>query len=291
MQELIDTIFHGNSAESKRAKFELIKLYDERSLREKLNYLFIDNFKQVVDNDNYQGIANFIYSAKWIIFFCPEKHFKAWLDFLLSQAISPSGIVRNAVVKSFPNLLFSMDFSRDFLKKPNAKDLKLMKKYWQLANSIEDLLVEFSDDKYDKYEYVSDLPPSVYKSLNYLWTDLNYYRKGEKLLKYYNDHVLSQEEKFLDNNSSQLTVLLEFESYLKLNKIKLNIEDIVDIIYQEKTDESLKMALSHICNQTQVSAQMMSQILEYLNTMWHIFPHFDLNGLAPLDLINKKKYE
>jgi hypothetical protein len=290
MQELIEKILYSNKEESRKAKQQIEKLndYDDQG---KLYSLFLDNVKNFKESSNYQGIANFIYAAKWHIFYCKEKDYDIWANFLLHHVISASGLVRNAVVKVFPNLLCSFRFSNSFYSKPNQKDLELIKKYGQLADRVEDLLADYSEEKYNSYKDVSDLPVSVFKSLNYLWTDLNYFMRGDKILEYYYIHLKQEDNNEDYINKEQLALLVDFESFLHLNNIKFKIEEIIDIIYQEKTHESLKIALSYICAQASLSAENMSKALEYINSLWYIFPHFDLDGQAPLDLIKKKKYE
>ncbi len=290
MQDLINKILYSNKEESRQAKLEIEKL--ERKDKKKILYnLFIQNIKDFKENDNHQGVANFIYASKWLIFSCPEKDLDFWADFLLEQISSDSGLVRNAVVKVFPNLLININFSQNVLKKPSSKDLELMKKYWQLSVRIEDLLDKYANEKYHRYEYVSDLPASVFKSLNYLWVDLKYYQQGDKILDYYFNNVIHKEEPANTNTSQQLGILIDFERYLQANHIKIKIEDILEIIYRNKSDQSLKIALSYICKQTQVPVQLIPQFLKYLNILWNIFPHLDLDGEAPINLTNKKKYE
>ncbi len=288
-QELINILLYSDKEDSRRAKIELDRLELFLDNKESLYNLFLKNAKDLKELDNYQGITSFIYAAKWHIFFCKEADFDTWANLLLFHIQSPSGIVRNAVVKIFPKLLCSIKFSKNYLKSPSAKDLELIKKYGELSERVEDLLIQYDDAKFDKFKYVIDLPVSVYKSLNYLWVDLNYYMNGEKLIDYYWNNIKTSEILSFDiMENRKLTVLVDFDNFLKLNNIKLRVEDIIDIIYQENTYESLKIAMSYICSQVQISAQIMPSLLEHLNLLWQVFPHFDLDGKAPIELINKK---
>lgn len=280
MQDLIDQILYSKKEESKQAKERFAKIEQSKRLESSLAKLFFDNFDKLENNDNYNGIANFIYAAKWQIFFSKKEHFDLWVKFLLNHILSPSGLVRNAVVKVFPNLLFSLRFSKNFLSSPTKNDLKLIEKYGQLCEKIEILIFENQNEAYlnEKYKYISDLPISVYKSLNYLLSDLKYYCQGEKIIDYYNENIVG------DNKKEQLSLIMSFDEYLKSNSLTINIADIVEIIYQESSEESVKIALSYICSNNAVSPELIPQILKNLNILWQALPHFDLGGKAPIEL-------
>ncbi len=140
--------------------------------------VFLEEIKTFEDIPNVDHKAYFISSLKWAFWTIGEEYFEVWAEFILRYIEHPSGKIRQALIHITDILIISLtDFpSRSHTKKEEEKVIKELRevrnlnRFGNLVLGVEELLHKYHLPKYNRYKYVSSLPPGVYKSLQILLT-------------------------------------------------------------------------------------------------------------------------
>jgi hypothetical protein len=163
----------------------------------------VKTFDQIPDIDHQ---VYFIGSLKWAIWTFYEEYFETWMDFILKNIQHPSGKIRQAIIHISDILILNIAVDIKGVHKQTSKEAKMIKevlnrqRFGRFVFAIEELVQHYHKPEYNRYKYVSSLPPSVYKSLQILMT--------EKLLRseyyehLYADFLHDVQKSKLKNNQS-----------------------------------------------------------------------------------------
>src|SRR3989344_9447646 len=154
--------------------------------------IFILELKTFDEIKTEQNKIWFIQSLIYPMMALGKSHIKPWSEFILKNIQNPSVKIRQAILRSADHISIPMDLEeyRFFYdRNPSEQEFEEIeiykRSYFKFVEDIENLLEKYNKPEFDKYEYVSDIPPCIYKSLQYLLT--------EKLLRMVDTEVMYQE--------------------------------------------------------------------------------------------------
>ncbi len=173
ISENIRKIKTGNKDEIKTAKKAIDKLWNTELGKkgEDKNLLFRKFKNELVDFDSIKNINNkiaFIRISSVIWLGYVVENYELLSDFLLIIIQHKNGNLRRAAVSSFEYLL--MDILGLFVLKEynKKKHERLMLNYCRSIDIVHKLIEKNMSPKYYSYKYISELPTSIYKSLQQL---------------------------------------------------------------------------------------------------------------------------
>ncbi|MEI7621879.1 MAG: hypothetical protein WCJ51_05090 [Candidatus Moraniibacteriota bacterium] len=189
LREFIEKIKTGSKEEIKLANKMLEKIwYDfdkESAERKEMLEMFISEFGNFEAIKTESNKIAFIGSLKYAFMSAgqDDSNFEACARFVLYCMANPSGHIRQAMIHVSTYLVHSLRLSfSDFRK--NEQDEKLILKnqesFGKFITEFDAMTEHFYERKYKRFKYISSLPPSVYKSLEILRSQLlcsEYYQK------------------------------------------------------------------------------------------------------------------
>ena len=290
MQQELEDIFsilkNGTQEETKDAKQRVDKLWKRNSKNFKKHAkLALEQLKEFDRIQNPKNQEAFVAGLHLFFLVLSDTHFEELKNFVLKVIRHPNGHVREQTRKTADWLYISLSSRMHPFVYPEGKKLTLKqikeqekaeKEYVQYLNEIELLMEKYDDASYDPVDFIDELKPSVYKSLQLLWNDLT---RGN--LQKYLIHtppleiVLKREE--IENELSN--ILKEINSDFAL-------KDIRDIIYNEtETDD-----FHHIIRMFDTgSPYELENIMDIINDAWNYFPHKILDGLCPVEVLSQNQ--
>jgi hypothetical protein len=283
-EQIFSTLKNSNQEEIRIAKKQLDKLWHKDRKKFKKNGPFV--LQQLKDFDNIKNPKNqeaFVSGLNLFFLVLADTHFNQLKEFTLKVICHQNGHVREQMRKTADWLYISLSsrihpFVWPEGKKLNQKQIEEQEKakdeLVEYLSGTERLMELYDDGSNDDVKFIDKLKPSVYKSLQMLWSDLN---RG-KLLQYLHSPSL---EILARRAEIEKQLLL----HIKRSKDGVSVEDIMNIIYEE-TDTNELSNLIQLFNIKSLSE--MQEIVNLLNDAWNYFPHKVLNGLCPMEVINKK---
>jgi len=172
--ELIRVIKTGTPAEVKLAQKQVERLWNQSrfssELRNDFSVLFMQEtltFGSIADADHK---AYFINTIKWALWTSKIEDFPLWVNFFLTNIQNSEGKVRIATVCASEYLLCALPISFDRQESESERaNARIAKDYFgQLVMCVEALIRKYHEPRFNRYKYVSALPPGVYKSLHQL---------------------------------------------------------------------------------------------------------------------------
>lgn len=289
MREEFERIFsvlkNDNQEEIKRAKKSIEKLWhnDTKSFK-KYATIALEQLKDFDEIKNPKNQEAFVAGLNLFFLVLSDKHFEELKDFVLKVICHPNGHVREQMRKTADWLFISLSSRIDPFVWPSSKKLtqkqiieqaNARKEFTEYLNDIERLMAKYDDGSNDSVEFVHELKPSVYKSLQLLWNDLT---RGNIYKNLHTPPVAILEKR--EEIEKELSVLI------KKTKSDTSLEEIRDIIYDE-TDFG---DLNDIIRMFDAGAPYeLQNVIELLNDAWNYFPHRVLNGLCPAEVISQSK--
>jgi len=171
IREIIRILKTGGRQQIKIAKKDLNKILDREEYDEEIIYqMFIHEIKNFDEITNPVNQESFVLSLR--IFFCDiENYFEPVLDFLFKIIRHENGKLRYAAIRAFDRLQPALAEATVPPRLPmfrtvsekRRKDIKSA--YFNLIDKTCELSEKHCKPEYRKYKFVSDLPVSVYKSL------------------------------------------------------------------------------------------------------------------------------
>ncbi len=188
LKNLIEIIKTGSREEVKGAQKQVEKFWHnvyipKREECKKAFAIFLDEIKGF---DNIQDIdhqAYFINTIKWSFWSAGEESFGKWTGFILKYIQHPSGKIRQAVFHAADYLILSVIV---YLSDSNEK---IEDRFGSFVYAVESLLKEYDEPRFRRYKYISNIPSSIYKSLQKLLVEV--------LLR--NEHYKGLYKKWLNN--------------------------------------------------------------------------------------------
>lgn len=281
LRQNIDFLMHGTSAEFKKAKKEITRLYhyqhDNFKAIAPIVFEYIDKFDSI---EKWQNKAAFISGIDLFFLTLSDDYFKKLKDFTIKAIQNPNGAVRKAIENVTSWLYISItDRAEPFIykkSKKNDEDIELAKKQLiDFVNEVEGLIEKYDDDS-DKGEYVNDMRPSICKSLNVLWDKLTYsgiYRKLQET-----SNPVPSEIFFMRKEIES-----EIADLLKRSKSFASLDTVKNIIYNESSTEDLHFIFTLFDTGVKNGPEVF-EYLEIINDAWNYFPHKCLNGMCPAEV-------
>ncbi len=214
LKNLIEIIKTGSPEEVKVARKKVEKFWHEvyipkREEGRKAFSIFLDEIKKFDQIGDINHQAYFIYTLKRPFWSIGEEHFEEWADFILKYIQHPSGKIRQAIVKVANYLI--MDIVVDLKVSPSEKlsqesrqrIQKNRERFGSFVSRAEELLERYDEPRFHRYKYISNMPVSIYKSLQKLLVEdllrSEYYEKlYADFLEQKGDFQIIQDELMVD---------------------------------------------------------------------------------------------
>lgn len=278
LKHIFNILRNGNSEEIREAKKEIDALWknNRKAFEKNAN----TTIKQMREFDSIQSLNNqvaFVSGLSLFFFVLSDTHFEELKNFVLKVICHPNGHVREQMRKTADWLYISL-YSRinpfiypdkQLTQKQLEEQTKAKNQCTEYLNGLELLMEKYDDGSYDSVEYIDEMKPSIYKSLQLLWNDLN---RGNiyQDLHTPDDEILSKRKKIEE----------ELSAILRKTNNNFTLEDIQDIIYNETEFDDL----SKVIRMLDIgSPYELENIIEIVNDAWNYFPHKILKGLCPVE--------
>lgn len=285
LRKIFETLMFGEPADFKIAKKEIEKIWRQDKKGEFKKYApialeYIKRFDEVKASKNQAAFAS---GLALFYLALSDKHFETLKNFTLKLIQSQDGHVRDAIRKTSDWLYVSLTARMDpftLNDKLTSKQIeareKARKQHLDYVKEIEDLIEKYASDEDNSVEYINDLKPSVYKSLQMLWDDLN---RGQ--------HI------YLDDNPSEELLAKRREIRTEVSEMlekigsEYDFEDIVDIVYNENSNDAFREIL-RMFDRGQDPVELQN-ILDMISDVWNHFPHKTLGGKSPYQMVEDYK--
>lgn len=282
-RRIFQVLISGTPGEFKAAKKEIERLWHHNKKREFQKHApialeYIKQFDNIKSPENRAAFA----SGLSLFFFClSDKYFDVLKNFVLKVIQSPDGHTREAIRKTADWLYISLTdrmepFTvRDELTQKQEEEQKIARKqHLYYVKEIEDLIAKYATEEENLKEYINELKPSIYKSLQMLWSDLN---RGQHI--YLDDNPSEEiiaERKEIEN---------ELVGFLKKTGSDFNLDDIKETIYYEEGADDMTDIIAMF--DTGQGAIELQNIIEIITDAWNYFPHKTLGGKCPHQMIEE----
>jgi len=289
MQKEFERIFailkNGTDEEVKTAKKKLHVLWhtDSRNFQKNAQMAL----RQLKDFDSIHSPKNqaaFVSGLSLFFLVLSDSHFGELKNFVLKVICHPNGHVREQMRKTADWLLMSLSSrinpfvypkGKKITQKQIAEEEKAKQEFTEYLCDLELLMEEYDDVSYDRVEYLDQLKPSVYKSVQLLWNDLT---RGST---YKNLHTPPPEIV-----SKRKEIEAELSTILKKKKGDFTLDEIRDVIYNETEFNDLNNVIRMFDTG---SPYELENVIEILNDAWNYFPHKILSGLCPAEVSRQNK--
>lgn len=291
MREKLEQIFsilkNGNQEEVKVVKKTLDKLWHDNSNRFKKHAIIA--LGQMKEFDSIKNVKNqeaFVSGLSLFFLVLSDTHFKELKNFVLKVICHPNGHVREQIRKTADWMYISLSSRIHPFVWPSGKKLtqkqiiereEAKNEFAEYLNELEQLMDKYGDKSHNRVKYISSLKPSVYKSLQLLWSDLT--RSGlEKDLHTPPAAILAERER----------IERDLSALIKKTKSDISLKEIQDIIYEETDFEDYNDVIRRF---DMGSPYELQNAIELLNDAWNYFPHRVLNGLCPAEIVSQNKLQ
>ena len=289
MQKEFDHFFNilknGNQQEIKTAKKRIDKIWHSDSEGfKRYATIALDQLRKFDTIQNPKNQAAFVSGLSLFFLVLSDTHFLQLKNFVLKVICHPNGHVREQMRKTADWMYISLSSRIHPFAWPKSKKLtqkqileqeKAKKEFAGYLNGIELLMEKYDDGSYDKFKYIDGMKPSVYKSLQLLWSDLT--RGGlQKDLHTPPAAILEKREE----------IEKELSALIKKTRSDISLKEIQDVIYNETEFDDLHEVIRMFDTG---SPYQLQNIVETLNDAWNYFPHRVLNGLCPLEVVSQNK--
>ncbi len=175
LKNLIEIIKTASPEEVKEAQKQVISYKDNvyisnREEGKKAFSIFLEEIRKFDEIKDIDHQVYFINTLKWPLWIIGEEYFEEWAEFILKYIQHPSGKIRQAIVKASDylvmDLVISLKGEIPLEEKERVEQDKI--RFGCFVEAVEDLLIKYDEPKFRRYKYISNMPVSVYKSLQQL---------------------------------------------------------------------------------------------------------------------------
>ena len=286
LRRLLTKLFNGTREECRAAKKEINRLYhaDSEGLKKAAPLVF----KYMEQFDGIEGSRNqeaFISGLSIFFLVLADDHFERLADFTLRLIQHSNGHVREAVRKTADWLYVSLTgrmrpfrLKKNGLSPDNRESQEIARRqFWNYLEGIEALLARYAGQKdTERTEYIEEMKPSVYKSLQQLWHRVSY---GAQLA------VADPSKEIADRRKEVEADLLDL---IKKTGADCTVWDVLQMVYDEQNQSDMHGILRLFDNGDQ---QVLAEALETVSDAWNYFPHRMLNGLSPQEVSKHQKHQ
>lgn len=289
MKKELDHIFsilkNGNAEEVKTAKKRIDNLWhNDRKNFDKNAHLALEQMKEFESIQNPKNQEAFVSGLSMFFLVLSDNHFKELKNFVLKVICHPNGHVREQMRKTADWFFMSLSSrihpfvyprGRKLTQKLIDEQKQAKNEFAEYLNELEQLMDKYDDGSHNRVKYISSLKPSIYKSLQLLWSDLT--QAGlEKYLHTPSAVILARREE----------IERELSALVKKTKSDISLEEIQDIIYKETDFDDLNDIIRMF---DMGSPYELQNAIELVNDAWNFFPHRVLNGLCPAEVVGQNK--
>lgn len=284
-EHIFATLKNGTHEEVKTAKKRLHGLWHTDSKNFQKNaQMALRQLKEFDTIQNPKNQAAFVSGLSLFFLVLSDSHFEELKNFVLIVICHPNGHVREQMRKTADWLLMSLSSRINPFVYPKGKKLtqnqiaeeaKAKQEFTKYLSDLELLMEKYDDVSYDQAEYLDQLKPSVYKSLQLLWNDLT---RGST---YKNLHTPP-----LEIILKRKEIEAELSTILKKINGDFTLDEIRDVIYNETEFDDLSNVIRMFDTGSPYELQ---NIMEILNDAWNYFPHKTLSGLCPAEVSRQNK--
>lgn len=181
LKQLIKIVKTGKTTEVKTAQKEIEKRCNKVKhpldrIQRKEYEIFVKEIKEFDQIKNINNKMYFINTLKWPFLTIGEENFPIFADFIIRRIQNPTGKIRQAIINSVDWLLIAAAFDlRPIFDNPTKEQLEEIsqnkERFYFLTSQVMKLLDKYNKPRFNKYKYVSSMPPSIYKSLQKLVTE------------------------------------------------------------------------------------------------------------------------
>ncbi len=324
VEKIIETLKTGSPADIRIAKKDLKNivnkdyLYGDKKQRKKVikDLLpFIDEARRFENIKDLDRQVYFLDALNTVMIAIGEEELEFFQDFIYKYIQHPSGKLRQAILRIGANFYY---FSIDVIIE-NCNDDNLSKKekeicetkrfsFFLFLDAIENLMGRHYSSEYDKYEYIDDMPPSIYKSLEMLFWRMT---RDKEMMKEYSNFLKGKEDferqqfeasKRLREDIKKVSNMSEKDILKKRQEVerdmrqilskmdtKLTWEDMRYIIYNEEPKKGTEKMIDWLDLSDDIDKA--NDVLQVINDAWNFFPHKKLDGLCPIEMIKKMDKE
>lgn len=285
LEHIFSILKNGTAEEIKIAKKRIDTLWhDDRKNFKKNAYLALEQMKEFDSIKNVKNQKAFVSGLSLFFLVLSDTHFKELKEFVSKVICHPHGHVREQVRKTADWLFLSLTSrinpfvwpkGKKLTKKQISEQEKAKNEFKEYLNEIELLMEKYYERSYGRVKYVQSLKPSVYKSLQLLFSDLT---RGDihKKLHISSPAILANREE----------IERELSTLILKTKCDISLEEIQDIIYDETDLDDLNDIIRMF---DMGSPYELQNAIELINYAWNYFPHRVLNGLCPAEMVSQYK--
>jgi len=278
----------GSQEEYKDAKKQIEKMWhsNHRGFKKSVP-IMLEYLPRFDDIKNPENQAAFCSGLSLFYLTLGDDYFDELKKFTLKVLQHPHGSVREAIRKTSEWLFATLTNRIEPFMFPEDKKLSIKQKaakivatmqYLKFVKELEDL-IDWYDDGSDEAEYISEMKPSISKSLQLYWSRLTEGSVYQKILEQSHKvphHILVKRTE-IERDLSRL---------LKLTRSDFGLELVKDIIFNEQGHDDLTSAIAIF--DTGIAGSELENILEILSDAWNYFPHRSLGGLSPAEKVLEK---
>ena len=285
LKDIFSILKNGTQEEVKVAKQRTDKLWKSDSKNFKKHAkIALEQLKEFDRIQNPKNKEAFIAGLSLFFLVLADTHFKQLKNFVLKVICHRNGHVREQMRKTADWLYISLSSRIHQFVYPGSKKLTYKQitdqetakiEYIEYLNDLELLMEKYDDGSYDSVNFIGDLKPSVYKSLQLLYSDLTQGNLQKDLHTPPREILLKRKE-----------VEKELTFFLKKIKDKYTLADIQDIIYNETETDDLHQIIRIFDTG---SPYELENIMGILNDAWNYFPHKILDGFCPAEVLSQNQ--
>lgn len=285
LEDIFSILKNGTQEETNVAKQRIGKLWksDGKNFKKhaKIALEQLKEFDRIQSSKNQEA---FVAGLHLFFLVLSDTHFEELKNFVLKVICHPNGHVREQMRKTADWLYISLSSrihpfvwppSKKITQKQITERENAKKEYTEYLNSIELLMEKYDDGSYDSTKFIDDLKPSVYKSLQLLYSDLTRGSLQKDLHNPPREILLKREE-----------IEKELSSILKEIKSDFTLGNIQNIIYNETETDDLHDIIRMF---DAGSPYELENIMDIVNNAWNYFPHKILDGLCPAEVLGQNQ--
>ncbi|MCX6716925.1 MAG: hypothetical protein NTV72_03300 [Candidatus Taylorbacteria bacterium] len=219
-----------------------------------------------------------------------DKHFDALKSFIVKNLQNPDGRVRESARKTGNWLYISLTERTDPFIYPKGKELTekqiverriARQQYINFVKELEILIDKYDDDAEADLEYIDEMKPSVYKSIQQMWVSLTSSRAYREIIEKITPVTLEvfDKRKVIERDLARIIKDCKIDKYTDVNDIK-------QMIFEEDNVKDLSNIIRMFDNG---NTSNLNNVLEIISDAWNYFPHMSINGKCPFELYPIKK--
>jgi len=300
LKDLIEIIKTGSSKEVKEAQKEVGRFWHEfyipkRKKGKKAFSVFLDEIKKFDQIQDIDHKVYLIYTLKWPLLAIGEEYFEEWAEFILRHIQDPSGKIRQAIISVADYLVMDIviDLKFSFNKKVSKKEREKIEnnrnRFCYFILTVEKLLSEYDEPRFNRYKYIRSMPPSVYKSLQKLIVEV--LLRSDYHKKLYQKFLLSSNAENVSKVELVEKNLQELLNEYGLSR-KLTLEMIRDWTWNDEGESAMdasnrfqKKWFKYFSDIKDIDE--FNRILQVFVDAWNYFPHKSLEGRSPDQMVHR----